>query len=362
LLALRRGVVLAASGEGEQQLTVDLADGGVHPAIADSGLVGRCDIGDEVIVNVAARELGLGSGGFDVVHVNITRGLAGAGIAGAHVMKLNYTSLQHAVHPVEASSPAPPAAAALGAGEEAADADVRLDADTPVAVIALHSQLAPLAWAFGETSGGGARLGYVQTAGGALPGSHSRSVRELRERGLLAAHITAGGAFGGADGEAISTAGALHHGLRELGWDAAVCGPGPGIIGSGSALGHGGLVALDSAHTALALGAATVLIPRMSAGDPRPAHRALSHHSRTVLELALAPLIVALPAGEPVPEGERARRHDWRAHAFDLDGYTASGLPASVMGRSVVDDPLFFAAALAGGGVLAELVGALRAP
>jgi hypothetical protein len=360
LLALRRGVVRSASGEGEQQLTVELADGGVHPAIADTGLVGRCEVGDEVIVNVAARELGLGSGGFDVVHVNLTRGLAGAGIAGAHVMKLNYTSLQHAVHPVEACTPPPPAPA-RETGEPADDADVRLDAGTPVGVIALHSQLAPLAWAFGGASGG-ARLGYVQTAGGALPGSHSRSVHELRERGLLAAQITAGGAFGGADGEAISTAGALHHGFRELGWDAAICGPGPGIIGSGSALGHGGLVALDSAHTALALGASTVLIPRMSAGDPRPAHRSLSHHSRTVLELALAPLIVALPAGEPVPEGERARRHDWRARAFDLEAYAASGLPASVMGRSVVDDPLFFAATLAGGGVLAELVGALRAP
>ena len=48
-----------------------------------------------------ARDLGLGSGGFDVVHVNLTRGLDGAGVPGAHVMKLNYTSLQHAVLPVE---------------------------------------------------------------------------------------------------------------------------------------------------------------------------------------------------------------------------------------------------------------------
>ena len=34
-----------------------------------------------MIVNVEALDLGLGSGGFDVVHVNLTRGLevAGAG-------------------------------------------------------------------------------------------------------------------------------------------------------------------------------------------------------------------------------------------------------------------------------------------
>ena len=34
--------------------------------------------GDEVVVNVAALDLELGSGGFDVVHVNLTRGLRAA--------------------------------------------------------------------------------------------------------------------------------------------------------------------------------------------------------------------------------------------------------------------------------------------
>ena len=41
----------------------------------------RCEAGDEVIVNVAALDLGLGSGGFDIVHVNLTRGLEGGGAA-----------------------------------------------------------------------------------------------------------------------------------------------------------------------------------------------------------------------------------------------------------------------------------------
>ncbi len=38
--------------------------------------------GDEVVVNVAALDLALGSGGFDVVHVNLTRGLEGGGVEG----------------------------------------------------------------------------------------------------------------------------------------------------------------------------------------------------------------------------------------------------------------------------------------
>ena len=199
------------------------------------------------------------------------------------------------------------------------------------------------------------RLGYVQTEGGALPGGHSRTVRALRERGLLAGHLTAGAAFGG-EGEAITTAGALHHGLRTLGWDAAVCGPGPGIVGSSSPLGHGGMSALDSAHAALALGCPTLLVARMSSGDDRARHRGISHHTLTVLDLLLEPVTVALPAGMRSPVGAdlraglgsvfggampsrptrdrpaqtldverpvRITRHDWRRAVVDLPAYAA---------------------------------------
>src|SRR5262249_28939554 len=136
--------------------------------------------------------------------------------------------------------------------------------------------------------------------GGALPGGHSRTVRTLRERGLLAGHLTAGAAFGG-EAEAITVAGAVHHGLSTLGWDAAVCGPGPGIVGSNSPLGHGGMSALRCAHAARALGCATVLVARLSSGDERARHRGLSHHTLTVLDLLLEPVTVALPSASGIP-------------------------------------------------------------
>jgi hypothetical protein len=309
-----------------------------RPAVADTALVGGCAVGDEVVVNVAARDLALGSGGFDVVHVNLTRGLAGEGVAGAHVMKLNYTSLQHAVLPVE--------------GEELA-----LPLGKPVAVFPLHGHLAPLAWALAQARPG-TRAGYVQTAGGALSGAMSRTVRELSERGLLAGHLTAGPAFGGADGEAITTAGAIEHGLAHEGWDVALVGPGPGILGSGSALGHGGLIALDSAHAALALGCPTALVARISSGDPRPRHRGVSHHTRTVLRLLLAPVTVPVPFGVSEPALAAAREAGHRVHEShaDLAGYRASGLPARTMGRELEADEPFFAAALAAGSALAGMV------
>jgi hypothetical protein len=337
MLRLKRATVVVAgpADAPEQRLSIEIEGGPRRSAVADVGLVGAAQPGDEVIVNVEAVELRLGSGGFDIVHCNLTRGLDADGIPGAHVMKLNYTSLQHAVAPVEEGDPtATPQAPALPLAG-------------PAAVFALHGQLAPFAWAFGQARPQ-ARLGYVQTAGGALPGGHSCVVRDLRESGLLAGHLTAGAAFGGADGDAITTAAALHHGLTALHWDAAVAGPGPGILGSGSALGHGGLQALDSAHTALALGCPTLLVPRMSSTDLRSRHRGLSHHTRTVLELLLRPVVVAIPEGqEPADE-----RHDWRTLPVDLDGYGASGLPTRSMGR---EDPLFFAAALAAGHALSEM-------
>jgi hypothetical protein len=199
------------------------------------------------------------------------------------------------------------------------------------------------------------RVGFVQTAGGALPGSLSRDVAVLRERELLAGHITAAPAYGG-EHEALSAVGAIDA-ARRLGWDAVLVGPGPGIIGSETEYGHGGMAALDSAHAALSLRLPTMFSPRLSTSDPRERHRGLSHHTRTVLQLLLAPVDIAMPSGHPDIASELTQatgdRHQLREAPVDLDPYAASGLPTVTMGRSLADDPLFFAAPLAAGHLLA---------
>jgi len=92
------------------------------------------------------------------------------------------------------------------------------------------------------------------------------------------------------------------------------------------------------------------------AGRPRPAIADGGLVGR-VLELLLCPVRVALPRGEEVPGGHD--RHPWEDIDVepDLDGYAASGLPAATMGRSIDEDRLFFATALAAGRQLASLVG-----
>ena len=335
-LDLRRGVVVSTD-----PLVVEV-DGRERRAWADEGLLGEMREGDEVVVNAAALDLGLGSGGFDVVHVNLTRGLGGGAEGDAHVMKLNYTSLQHPVDPVEATSDVD--------GPKSPDIEHFSARQPAVAVLPLHGHLAPAAWAAAQTWPG-KRVGYVQTAGGALPGSLSRDVATLREQGLLAGHITAAPAYGG-EHEALSTVGALDA-AAALGWDAVLVGPGPGIIGSDTEFGHGGMEALNSAHAALSLKLPTILSPRLSSGDPRERHRGLSHHTATVLDLLLAPVTVAIPEGAPdlaaEISGASLGLHRAEPVAVDLDGYASSGLPTKTMGRGIRDDPLFFEAPLAAG-------------
>jgi hypothetical protein len=331
-LVLRRGTVAEVESAGPlTRLHVDV-DGELRPAVSYTALTGPVEPGDDVVVNCAALDVGLGSGGFDILHANLTRGLGLTGERGAHVMKLNYTPLQHAVEPFE---------------ERAAGDHPR--GSGPVAVIALHGQLPGVAWAAAHGGAEPRRIGYVQTAGGALPGELSDVARELRRRGLIAAHVTAGPSYGG-ELEAITVAGALEAGFAADGWDAAIAGPGPGILGTATRLGHGGLAALDTAHAALALGCRTLLVPRMSDGDPRERHRGLSHHSATVLEMLLAPVLVPLPEGTEPPPGH----HESAKFAVDLQDYAASGLPTTTMGRSLDEDELFFRAALAGGAALAK--------
>lgn len=268
----------------------------------------------------------------------------------------------------------------------------------PVAVLALHSQLAAVAWAFAQAAPG-RRLGYVRTDGGALAGARPGALAPLLARGLLAGHVSAGAARG-EEHEPLTTAGALDHALRSLGWDAAVCGPGPETAGGDSPEERGEIAALDAAHVSLALGCPTLLVARMSSGDGTAGRRGIARDTLAVLDRLLAPVTVALPAGVRSPVGadlraglrsvfdpggesdagarpgaatvgEEARpariaRHDWRRAAVDLPAFAADGLAGGQLGgggRSVgevVRRPLFFGAALAAGAVLAEMLSGAR--
>src|SRR5207247_1429313 len=204
-VSLRRGRVTAILEEHDGLVRLEV-DG--EACVAYPGLTGAVVVEDEVLVNVQARELELGSGGFDVLYANLTRGVDLSAPEGAHVMKLPYTPLQ----------------AAAAHAEEGSALTEELTG-LPVVCCSLHSQVAPACAGLGE----GLRVAYVQLPGGALPLPLSDTVRLLREKGVLATTVSAGACFGGEE-ECVGVASALAWAAGE-GYDAVLCAIGPGSGG-----------------------------------------------------------------------------------------------------------------------------------
>ena len=317
-LGLRWGTI-SAVGERHDGVVRLEVDG--RPCLAYPRLTGEVEVGDVVLVNVQATELELGSGGFDVLYANLTRGLQLPVAERAHVMTLPYTPGQLAARFVE---------------EEGAEDTERL-AGTPVVCLGLHSQLAPVCAALS-----GRRVAYVQQGGGALPVSLSDTVRALKVRKLLETAIAVSPCLDG-DVQCVTVASSLLHAAGR-GADVVVCGIGPGIVGTASRFGHGGLAVADAANAASALGGAPIVAPRVSFGDERERHQGVSHHTRSALELCLGEVRVAWPHGLQRPDGLDVVE-------VDVTGWeTACGsLPLTHMGRGPREDPWFFAAAFAAG-------------
>ena len=311
-LGLRRGTV-SAIGEALPELVRLEVDG--IPCVAYPRLTGEVEVGDDVVVNEQARLLELGSGGFDVLYANLTRGLGLPAEEGAHVMALPYT----------------PGQVTLCHKEESDTLAESLDG-MPVVLCTVHSQVAPVCAGLG-----GLRIAYVQVAGGALPVSLSDTVRLLRDRGLLEVACAVAPCLDG-DAQFVTAAAALAW-AKAQGYDAVVCSVGPGIVGTGSRLGHGALALADAANVAAKLGGRPVLAVRTSEADPRERHLGVSHHAQAVLGLALAE--ITLP--------DEADGGDWQQAGAEL--------PLSHMGRSSDEDPAFFRAAYAAGVAARRLVG-----
>ena len=311
-LGLRRGTVTAVLEARPEFVELEVDD---VPCIAYPRLTGPVEVGDDVLVNEQARLLELGSGGFDILYANLTRGLGLPVAEGAHVMKLPYTPGQVALKHEEETGELAPSLEGL-----------------PVVLCTLHSQVAPVCTALA-----GSRVAYVQVAGGALPVSLSDTVRALKERALVGVAVAVAPCLDG-DVECATAAAALAWSARE-GYDAVVCSVGPGIVGTGSRLGHGALTLADATNAASALGGRPVLAVRTSSADARDRHRGVSHHTRAVLDLCLGEVIVADDVGGA----------GWEE--------ACAGLTLEHMGRAPGEDPSFFRAAFAAGVAARKLLG-----
>ena len=284
-------------------------------------LVGPVSPGDEVVINTTAVELGLGTGGWHVVHWNLARRQWSEPGAG-HILKLRYTSLQ----------------VDTGAAEEQVDASRDL-LGMPVVACALHSQL-PCVAVVVKHLRPTARIAYVMTDGASLPMALSDLVYDLCLSGLVDLTVTSGHAFGGQI-EAVNVHSALAL-ARHQGADVVIAGIGPGVVGTGTGLGHTGLDVVSILDAAAALGGRPILAQRFSGADARPRHRGVSHHSTTARDLCWS---------SPLDTG--AALADTPDVAALL---AAAGLLVTSMGRDPEVDPEFFQWSGAAGTVAARLV------
>lgn len=337
---------------GAVELIVETADGSV-PAVAFSAVVGDPQVGDRVLLNVGALEMGLGTGGFALV-VAIPDRLPPDVDAAGHIIKARYTPLQVTV---------------LAADEqESPHHDALRDADNlggmPVVVADLHSALAPIIAGIRDRQPH-ARAVYVMSDGGALPMWMSHTVGALRDARWLAGTVTVGQAFGG-DIEAVTVHSGLLAARRVLEADITVVTQGPGNLGTGTRWGFSGVASGEAVNATAVLGGRPVAALRVSEADQRPRHRGVSHHTLTALgRVALARADVVVPGlggpfGDVVRDACRplAQRHRLVEVTVEglADALATSPAPLSSMGRGFADDPAYFLAAAAAGRHAASLL------
>ena len=318
---LRRARVLAVAADLAE---IELLEGPLAGETVPGVFLGLAPAkGEEVAANTVGLEMGLGTGGVAVIAPS-PDGSVRAPSNDDHFVKLPYTPLQF---------PAllPPQAEDLSG--------------TPVVVLPLHSHLVPACCA-AKALKPGSRVAFLWQEGGALPVALSRAVRRLKEKALLHAVVSAGSCFGG-DLEAPNAYAGL---LASVGGgaDLVLAGIGPGVVGSASAFGHGGMAAALALNAACALGAEPVLAPRLSGVEPRERHRGLSHHTRSALRGALAGCRVAFPASCELPTEGLPDRHTYELVEASAAGLQERfGVTFESMGRRYEEDPVFFDAAAA---------------
>jgi hypothetical protein len=353
--------------DGAQRVMVQShLDSKPHPyaAVGYSALSTPCKVGDEVLINTTAVDLGLGTGGVCFVVANLSvvdRGGLDAvafddGVqGGGHIMKLRYTPLQHEVNAVEeAISP---------------HHDDLIDAcsleGTPVVCCELHSQM-PLVAAAVKHLREDARVVYCMSDEAALLAPFSKLLAQARRAGLIDASISCGQALGG-DLEAVNLYSGMLAAYVARKADVIICAQGPGIVGTATRFGHGGMAQAQALNAAASLAGVPIAPLRLSFADRRPRHQGVSHHTLTVLgQACLAEAVIPLPSDlsdeqaatveKQLVEAGIPDRHGLVKIPVDFAGIDLRGLKVTTMERRQSDDPAFFSAAFAAGLFAASLL------
>jgi hypothetical protein len=218
-------------------------------------------------------------------------------------------------------------------------------AGLPVVACSLHSQMAMAAMAF-KHERPTAKVVFVMTDSASLPLVLSDLVAALVDRGVLHATVTTGQAFGGSS-EAVNLASGLRV-AHDRGADVVIVAPGPGVVGTASALGHGGIEIATVIDTAALDGGRPFAAIRYSDADPRQRHQGVSHHSQTGLARAHHQATIPVPRHAKV--GPLSQHNIVEVDVPDIaDLLAGTGIEVTTMGRLPTEDPGFFLFAAAAG-------------
>jgi hypothetical protein len=336
-----------------QEIEIEI-DQKIEKALNYTKITGKARPGDKVILNTTAVRLGLGTGGYHFIIYNFSYKKMIPDSIG-HIMKLRYTPFQ---------------IKCLAAEEE--DSPYRekiLNCDslggTPVIVGSLHSMLACAVASVKQAMGKNARIVYIMTDGACLPIFFSRTVKILKDYGLIDMTVTVGHAFGG-DLEAVNIYSGLLTAKAAADADVIVVTMGPGIVGTGSKYGFSGVEQGQIVNAVSTLYGKPIVIPRISFKDTRNRHFGISHHTITVLsEIALAPAIVAIPEMElgkkqfvlkqlRLKDIHKKHRIIEKKGDAGIELLKQVGFDFNTMGRKLDDEPEFFKAACAAGEVASQ--------
>ncbi|KPU44880.1 hypothetical protein OXPF_13580 [Oxobacter pfennigii] len=343
MMRIRKGEVHDIFFKDERIAVVNIIIKGILvKTINYNMLTGDIKAGDIVYVNNTSNYLKLGSGGYDFVIINESTGTTSDIDDEGHIMKLNYTPYQIKCHCISERE---------GIYREKIDGFKSLN-NMAVIVGELHSMLSPIACCLKYLKNN-IKIAYIMTDRGCLPIDFSDSVRELKQKGILACTITCGNAFGG-DIEAVNIYDALVAAKGVLSCDIAIVTMGPGIIGTGTKYGFSGVEQghiIDCINT---LKGTPVFTPRISFADKRERHYGISHHTLTILsEISNTSANVVFPILEAekmdflfsqIHSADIMKKHILKFVSSDILHKALSHYKtkANTMGRGIEEDKEFF--------------------
>lgn len=340
MLSLEKGEVREIIYEDNEIQILEVRLNSIEKAINYKKSIGKCKTGDWVFLNTIAGRLGLGTGGYHFVYLNLgsTYGAEEGGRDMGHIIKMKYTQSQMRFRTIEEFSDY----------KELFNSPQDLGGK-PLVVTTLHSMVPVIAGTI-KYLDFKRKVVCIYTYGGALNSDFSKSLRELKSKRIISSVITCGECFGG-DFEAVNIYTALIFAYMELKCDVAVVVCGPGVAGTGTYYGFSTMEMIMPLYAGENLNLKAILSPRISFADKRERHYGISMQTMAILKAVDFKVSLPIYRSDKVDillrQIEKESLNEKVRVEIVNSSYASEtiehfGIDTSVMGRKYFDDMDYF--------------------